>query len=86
MDKINVLLKVEQDDMTVFTTVICASKDLEFLKQKFREEVEKEKQFELEQNLNYDTVNETETSFEAYNEGYMADSSVNIYITETDLN
>lgn len=85
MEKIQVLLKVEQDDFTTITTVICASTNIDILKQKFRDEVEKEKQFEIEQNLNYDTVNETENSFEAYNQGYMAESSVSIFITETPL-
>ena len=84
MDKIEVLLKVEQVDMVVSTTVICASKNHDLIVEKFREAVENEKQFEID-NLNYDTINETDTSFEAYNEGYMAESSVQIYIQETVL-
>lgn len=85
MDKIQVLLKVEEDDLTVSTSVICASHDIDKLEARFRAEVQKEKQFESENGIEYDTVEETHNSFEAYNEGRHAESSVMIYITDAEV-
>lgn len=84
MDKIQVLLKVEEDDLTVSTSVICASHDIDKLEARFRAEVQKEKQFESDNGIEYDTVEETHNSFEAYNEGCHAESSVMIYITDAE--
>lgn len=84
MDKIQVLLKVEEDDFTVTTSVICASHDMDKLEELFRAEVQKEKQFEAENGIEYDTVYETHNSFEAYNEGRQAESSISIYITDAE--
>lgn len=85
MDKIQVLIKVEEDDFTVTTRVICASHDIDKLEARFRSEVQKEKQFEAENDIEYDTVNETHNCFEAYNEGRQAESSISIYITDAEV-
>jgi hypothetical protein len=85
MDKIQVLIKVEEDDFNVTTRVICASHNIDKLEERFREEVQKEKQFESENEIEYDTVEETHNSFEAYNEGRHAESSISIYITDSEV-
>lgn len=82
---IQVLLKVEEDDFNVTTRVICASNDLDKLTERFNQEVEKEKQFEAENRIEYDTIYETRNSFEAYNEGRHAESSVSIYIADAKM-
>ena len=85
MDKIQVLIKVEEDDFTVSTRVICASHDIDKLEERFRFEVQKEKQFEAENDIEYDTVEETNNCFNAYNEGRQAESSVSIFIIDAEV-
>jgi len=82
--KMFAIIKNTNYDFNIEIKVCATTSDKETAKIIFENEVEKEKEVQEKGDIVYDTENRTETSYEAYNEGYEATDSVHIFIAETD--
>lgn len=71
-------------DFNIEIKVCAVTDNEETAKVIFENEVENEKDEQVKGDIVYDTENRTETSYEAYNEGYETMDGVRIYIQETD--
>lgn len=71
-------------DFNIDIKVCATTSDKETAKIIFDNEVENEKEEQAKGGIVYDAENKTETSYEAYNEGYEATDGVRIFIAETD--
>ena len=71
-------------DFNIDIKVCAVTDDEDTAKIIFENEVENEKEEQEKGDIVYDTEDKSETSYEAYNEGYEATDSVRIFIAETD--
>lgn len=71
-------------DFNIDIKVCATTFDKETAKIIFENEVENEKEEQAKGDIVYDTEKQTETSYEAYNEGYEATDGVRIFIAETE--
>jgi len=70
-------------DFNIDIKVCATTFDKKTAKIIFENEVENEKEEQAKGDIVYDTENKSETSYEAYNEGYEATDGVRIFIAET---
>lgn len=82
--KMYAIIKNCNYDFNIDIKVCATTSDKETAKIIFENEVEKEKEEQAKGDIVYDTESQTETSYEAYNDGYEATDGVRIFIAETD--
>lgn len=80
--KFYAVVKAEFTDDEQTIRVLAVSDDRDAALNRFNELVESELAFEQTNGVEYDTIDSTESSFEAYNMGYKMDSFVSIFIDE----
>lgn len=83
MEKKYVVVKITHNDFNCECFILGVSSDIEVAKSAFRSAVVTEKENQEKFGYQYDTEDETETSYSAYNEGYEATDSISIYVQET---
>lgn len=79
-----VIIKHEHHDFNSTTEVKGVTASRTKALEKFKELVEAEKELQKKFNIKYDTINEEEDSYEAYNEGYESTDSISFFIDETE--
>lgn len=79
-----VIIKQEHHDFNSTTEVKGVTASRTKALEKFKELVEAEKELQKKFNIKYDTIEEEEDSYEAYNEGYEVTDSVSFFIDETE--
>lgn len=79
-----VIIKQEHHDFNSTTEIKGVTASRTKALEKFKELVEAEKELQKKFNIKYDTIEEEEDSYEAYNEGYEATDSISFFIDETE--
>lgn len=69
-------------DFNIEITIVAITNNIDKAKECFKKEVEKEVEIQQQNGIKYDTVEDDEKSYCAYNEGYEATDGVRIYIDE----
>ncbi len=82
--KMFAIIKICSYDFNTDIKVCATTFDKETARIIFENEVENEKEEQVKGDIVYDTEMQTETSYDAYNEGYEANDCVRILIAETD--
>lgn len=77
------IIKFINYDFNHEITVCAVTDNEETAKIILQNEIENEKEIQEKCCIHYDTVEETETSYEAYNMGYKSDVGVHICIADT---
>lgn len=79
-----VIIKQEHHDFNSSTEVKGVTASKTKAQEKLKELVEAEKELQKKFNIKYDTIEEDEDSYEAYNEGYEVTDSVAYFIDEAE--
>lgn len=81
--KMYAVVKETHADFNTTNSVVGVTDDINKARLAFRKEVDCEKEQQKKFGYSYDTVDEDERQYTAYNEGYEASDSVHIFIEET---
>ena len=84
-ESVYVLVKTIIYDFVIETKVVCVSFDKGEIHQRFLECVKDEKREQERDDISYDTHDESEDYYSAYNMGYAAENSVEIKVYESDF-